>query len=260
MNKQKIIYLVIGVALGFAVGFSLANGINRGEQDKLRAELARLRAGTEKSAASQSQTEPPASGDDSIPTLSEEQLRNAVARADANPADAKLQQMSGQALYVYAREKEQPAILPDVVRILKRAHEADAKNLTTTTMLGDALYLQAQTTGETKHLAEARAYYRQALAQKPGEAYVHTSLGLTYFSDKPSDPRAAIREYRKALEINPRHEATLQSMVAALAAADEIGEAEKSLRQLEEVNPSNPELANLRAQIAQRKNAVGEQD
>ncbi len=259
VNVQKSIFLVVGVALGFVAGFALANGINRGEQDKLRAELTRLRAEPAKvRGAAQGAEAAQTNGDTTIPNLSDEQLRNAVTRADEKPDDAKLQQMSGQALYVYAREKENAAILPDVVRILKRAHAAEPKNLTTTTMLGDALYLLSQTTGETTHLAEARKYYQTALAQKPDEVYVRTSLGLTYFYDKPSDPRAAIREYRRALEIDARHEPTLQGLVAALVAADNLVEAEQNLRLLEEVNPSNPEIPNLRAQLMQKKNAAGD--
>lgn len=257
MNAQKLIFLVVGVALGFVAGFWLANGVNRGEQEKLRAEATRLRAEAAKSEEARNAERERAGGGQAIPTLTEEQLRAAVERADASPSDAKLQQMSGQALYVYAREKSNAVILPDVVRILRRAHDAEPKNLTTTTMLGDALYLLAQTTGETAHLAEARKFYGQALAQKPDEIYVRTSLGLTYFYDKPSDPRAAVREYRKALEIDARHEPTLQGLVAALAAAGEVSEAEKSLRLLEEVNPANPELPNLRAQLAQKQNEAG---
>ena len=257
MNTQKLIFLALGVALGFAAGFWLANGINRGEQDKLRAELTRLRAGAAQDEQEQGAQQGRAGGEAAIPTLTDERLRAAVERADANPSDAKLQQMSGQALYVYAREKGNAAILPDVVRLLRRAHDIEPKDLTTTTMLGDALYLLAQATGETKHLPEARKFYGQVLAAEPDEVYVRTSLGLTYFYDKPSDPRAAIREYRKALKIDPRHEATLQGMVAALAAAGEVSEAEENLRRLEEVNASNPEIANLRAQITQKKNAGG---
>lgn len=260
MNTQKLIFLSVGVVLGFAAGFWLTNGINRGEQEKLRAELTRLRAEAAKNEQEQGARASQAGGAGAIPTLTDAQLRAAVERADASPADAKLQQMSGQALYVYAREKGNAAIIPDVVRILRRAHDSEPKNLTTTTMLGDALYLLAQTTGETSHFAEARKFYGQVLAQKPDEVYVRTSLGLTYFYDKPSDPRAAIGEYRKALKIDPRHEATLQGMVAALAAAGEVSEAEASLRLLEEVNASNPEIANLRAQIAQKKNAAGERE
>ena len=257
MNAQKIIFLAAGVALGFVAGFWLANGVNRGEQDKLRSELTRLRAEAAKNEEARAARGAREGGEQTIPTLTDEQLRAAVERADAAPSDAKLQQMSGQALYVYAREKNNAAILPDVVRILRRAHDIEPKNLTTTTMLGDALYLLAQTTGETRHLAEARKFYGQVLAEKPGEVYVRTSLGLTYFYDRPSDPRAAIREYRRALEIDARHEPTLQGLVAALAAAGEVGEAEKSLRLLEEVNASNPEIPNLRAQLAQKKNEGG---
>lgn len=254
MNAQKLIYMFVGVALGFVVGFWLANGVNRGEQDKLRAEVTRLRAEAAKNeGARAAQGGQPGDGQ-TIPTLSEEELRRGVERADASPSDAKMQQMTGQALYVYAREKGNAAILPDVIRILRRAHDLEPKNLTTTTMLGDALYMLTQTTGETKHLAEARKFYGQVLAAQPREVYVRTSLGLTYFYDKPSDPRSAAREYRKALEIDARHEASLQGLAAALVATGETAEAEKSLRQLEEVNPSNPELPNLRAQLARAQN------
>lgn len=260
MNRHKIIFLIVGVVLGFVAGFALANGINRGEHDKLRAEMVRLRAESEKKVGAQeaqgASPQPRADDGSSIPNLSDEQLRNAVARADSSPGDAKLQQMSGQALYVYAREKGNAAILPDVVRILKRAQEADKKNLTTTTMLGDALYLLAQTTGETSHLADARKYYQQALAQKPDEVYVRTSLGLTYFYDKPPDPRSAIREYRRALEIDPRHEPTLRGLVAALVETGDFDEAEKRLKELEAGDPSSADLPNLRAQLEQKRNAA----
>ncbi len=255
MNTQKLIFLLVGVALGFVAGFWFANGVNRGEQEKLRAEVTRLRAAAAENEAAKSRQ--PGGGEMAIPTLSDEELRRGIERADANPSDAKMQQMSGQALYVYAREKNNAAILPDVVRILRRAHDLEPKNLTTTTMLGDALYLLAQTGGETKYLADARKFYTQVLAGQPDDVYVRASLGHTYFYDKPSDPRAAIREYRKALAVNARHEPTLQGMVAALAATGEVAEAEKTLRLLEEVNAANPELPNLRAQLAQKKNEAG---
>lgn len=241
------------------MGFAVTNGINRAEHDKLRAELTRLRASSDGEDGRQPQPSPASEDDASIPNLTEEQLKNAIARADANTDDAKLQQMSGQALYVYVREKGNAAILPDVVRILRRAHALESKNITTTTMLGDALYLLTQTTGETSHLAEARKFYQEALAQDPTQAYIHTSLGLTYFYDRPSDPRSAIREYRKALAREPRHEASLRALVAALIETGEFAESEKRLKELETANPSSPELPNLRAQLEQKRNEAKEQ-
>jgi tetratricopeptide (TPR) repeat protein len=253
VNKDRVIFLLIGIVLGAIVGFAVTNGINRSEHDKLRAELASLRSGSSNSTSGQPQPRPSAD-EDSIPTLTDEQLRAAVAKADANPSDVKLQQISGQGLYVYARQKGNAAILPDVIRILKRAQEAEPKNVTTSSMLGDALFLQTQTTGDTSHLTEARKYYQKALALDPDQVYVRTSLGLTYFFDRPSNPRSAIKEYRKALELDPRHEPTLRGLVAALAETGEFEEAEKRLKELEALSPTNEELPNLRAQLQQKKN------
>ena len=50
----------------------------------------------------------------------------------------------------------------------------------------------------------------------------------------------------------------LQSLAAALIDAGELQEAERRLSELEAVNKSNQELANLRAQLEQKKNAGGE--
>ena len=50
----------------------------------------------------------------------------------------------------------------------------------------------------------------------------------------------------------------LQSIAAALIEAGDFDEAGKRLNDLEQVNPRNPELANLRAQLEQKRNAAKE--
>src|SRR5881227_1094929 len=144
VNTKVVLIFLIGAVLGFVVGFALANGVNRQEQDRLRAEVARTQsAGPSKSADANEKTQA-RDDDDSFPTLTDDQLKNAVAKADASPADAELQKKVGQALYVYAWQKGNASILPDVARILKRAHEADAKDYKTTVMAGDAHFLIAR--------------------------------------------------------------------------------------------------------------------
>src|SRR2546421_11845248 len=261
VNTKTILIFVAGAVLGFVVGFALANGVNRQEQDRLRAEVARAQsAGPSKSAdaGEKPQTQALDKDDNSFPTLTDDQLKNAVAKADASPADAELQKKVGQALYVYAWQKGKASILPDVARILKRAHEADAKDYKTTVMAGDAHFLMARNSGDTRPLAAARKLYEDALASKPDDAVVRTSLGLTYFYDKPSDPQRAIREYRRALQSDPRQEMALQSLAAALIESGNLDEAEKHLGELEKVNPSNRELPSLRAQLEQKRNAAKE--
>jgi tetratricopeptide (TPR) repeat protein len=258
LSKQKAIYLAVGVVLGFIVGFALANGINGREQEQMRGELTRLRAAASKTAEAEPTPGRAAGEDGSLPSLSEEELRNAVAKADASPGDAELQRKAGQGLYIYAMQTGNSALLPDVARILKRAHEADPKDYPITVLAGNAHFLVARGGGDEQSLSAARKFYEQALAAKPDDIVVRTSLGLTYFFARPPDSARAVREYRKALEIDPRHEMTLQSLAAALIEMGELAEAEKRLEELESVNKASQELPNLRAQLAQKRNVLKE--
>lgn len=261
LNKRVLIAGAVGILAGFLAGFFLANGINRAEQDKLRAELATTRAGAEPGAASgkaQQASAAAAASGGSLPTLSDEQLSRAVKQADAEPSNAELQNKVGQALYLYAWEKSNAQILPEVARILKRAHTLDPKNYRTTVMAGDAHFLIASQSGDTKTLGEARKFYETALTAQPDDAQVRTSLGRTYFFDKPPNPQRAIVEYRRALQSDPRQELSLQSLVAALIETGGFEEAARRLDELEKVNPSNMELAGLRTQLEQKRNAAKE--
>ena len=129
-----------------------------------------------------------------------------------------------------------------------------------TVLAGNAHFLVARGGGDAEALREARKYYERALAAKPDDIVVRTSLGLTYFFDRPPDAARAAREYRKALEIDPRHEMPLQSLAAALFETGDLAGAEKVLKELEGVNPSNQELPSLRARLAQKRNASKERE
>jgi tetratricopeptide (TPR) repeat protein len=256
--------IAVGAAclvLGFIAGFFLANSINRSEQEKLSAEVLSLRAGGGKAAAQQGggqQQQTSAAGEDSFPTLSNEQLANAVAKADAAPKDAELQRKVGQALYVYAWQSGNASILPDVARILRRAHDLDPKDFKTTVMAGDVQFLIARSKNDPQALADARKLYETALASQPEDAVVRTSLGLTYFYGSPPDAQRAIREYRRALQSDPKQEMSVQSLAAALIETGGFEEAGRRLDELEKLNASNAELPNLRAQLEQKRNAAKE--
>jgi tetratricopeptide (TPR) repeat protein len=261
-NKRVLVVGALGVVLGFLAGFFLANGINRQEQEKLRGELADARAGREVAqgggASGKAQPVSAPGGNTSFPTLTDEQLSNAVKQADADPANAELQHKVGQALYFYAWEKGNAQILPEVARILKRAHALDPKNYRTTVVAGDAHFLIASRDGDAATLGEARKYYEVALASQPDDAHVRTNLGRTFFFDKPPNPQRAIGEYRRALQSDPRQELALQSLAAALIETGGLEEAARRLDELEKVNPSNTELSGLRAQLEQKRNAAKE--
>ena len=182
-----------------------------------------------------------------------------TAKADASRNDAEYQRKVGQGIYMYALSTGKPALLPEAVRLLKRAHEADPKNYETIVLVGNSLFALAQASDASKY-ADARVYYNKALASKPEDTNVHTLLGMTYFFGQPSEPERAIKEYRKSLAAEPRHEMALQSLASALIATGAIEEAQKRIEELQAVNNANAALSNLRAQLAQAKNAAKEKD
>jgi Flp pilus assembly protein TadD len=262
VNKHKILYALAGLIAGCAIGFFFANSVNRKELEQLRGEVARARSnsGGQQSQPGQSQS---ASGNangatgESMPT--EAEIRDLIAKADASREDADYQRKVGQGVYMYALSTGKAALMPEAVRLLKRAHEADPKNYETTVLVGNSLFALGQAADASK-FEEARGYYNKALAAKPEDTNVHTLLGMTYFFGQPSDPERAIKEYRKSLASEPRHEMALQSLATALIATGALPEAQKRIEELQAVNAANAALSNLRAQLAQAKNAAKEKD
>ncbi len=262
VSAHKFLYMIVGLVAGFLIGFAFANGINREEQDELRAELTRLRAATPQMGGGEATATTAAGNPDARaadnsaePTLTEDDLRRAIARGDAAPNDLALQRNLGRGLYLYAMNSGNTALIPDAARMLKRAHDGDPKDYETMVLLGNALFDVGQK-GEPASFSEARAYYLKALDMKPDDVNVRTDLGLTYYFGKPSDPQRAIREYRKSLAIEPRHEMTIQNLVAALIATRNLAEAQQRIDELKSLNPANPALPDLAAQLEQGKTAA----
>jgi predicted Zn-dependent protease len=261
LNKRVLIVGALGVVLGFFAGFFLADRINRADHEKLTAELAAARAGgaAQGSGSGKGQPSSAPGGGDLSQSVTEEQILNAVKKADQSPQDPELQKKVGQGLMLYASETGNASYLSDGARILKRAHDLDPKDYKTTVLAGDAQFLvERQGSGDAKLIAEARKLYEAALVAKPDDPIVRTKLGLTFFYDRPPNPQRAIVEYRRALQAEPRQEMTLQSIAAALIETDDLEGAARRLDELEKVNPSNNELTGLRAQLEQKRNAAKE--
>ncbi|HZG53979.1 MAG TPA: tetratricopeptide repeat protein [Pyrinomonadaceae bacterium] len=255
MNTHKILYALAGLVAGCVIGFFFASSVDRKELDELRGELARARSGA---AGQQAGAPPRAAANEPAPAMpTDEEMRDLIAKADASRQDIEYQRKVGQGVYMYALGAGKPALLPEAARLLKRAHEADPENYETTVLLGNSLFALGQAADASKY-SEARVYYNKALAAKPEDTNVHTLLGMTYYFGQPSDPERAIKEYRKSLAAEPRHEMALQSLASALIATGAIDEAQKRIEELHTVNAANPALSNLRAQLAQAKNAAKE--
>lgn len=250
MDRQKLLYALAGLLAGAAAGFFFANSANRGELEELRGEVARARAG---SAAAR-----PEAGAPDSPADAEREARELIARADAEPADANAQRRAAERAYSFALMSGQSALLADAARLFKRAHEADPANYDTLLLLANS-HLTLGLSSDPKNFPEARGYYLKALRSKPGDVNVHTLLGMTYFYAQPPDPAAAIREYRKALAGDPRHEMAMQNIVSALLAAGDREEAARRIEELARAHPANKSLDSLRTQLAAARGRAGKE-
>jgi tetratricopeptide (TPR) repeat protein len=253
VTKHNVLYTIIGLLLGFIIGFMFANQVNRGASDAARQAAPRQPSAPAQAGASDAQS--PGGNAQGGPT--EAEIRDAIAKADARPEDVALQKNFGIVLYRYANQTRNAGLLPDVARMLKRAYQADQKDRDLAVALGNVLFDMGQATDPT-HFKEARDYYQKALELKADDPNVRTDLGLTYYFGQPSDPQRAIAEYRKSLAIDPRHEPTLQNLSAALITVGQTAEAQKMIDQLSALNPQNPALSDLRAQMAQSRNKAQE--
>lgn len=239
MNIRNLLFLAAGLVAGFVVGFILANSTGT------RAGVGSPQTATDGTAP----TGTPGQGN-SAQQLSEQEIRQAIQTTDSRPEDIELQKRFGMALYAYANQTRDPRFLPDATRFLKRAVDANSNDRSAIVSLANALFDMGQL-GDAARFAEARGYYQKALELDPKDVNVRTDLGLTFYFGQPSDPQSAIREYRKSLEIDPRHEQTLQNLATALIKTGNRKEAEKTIESLRSVNPNNPALADLDALLAQ---------
>jgi tetratricopeptide (TPR) repeat protein len=243
MNGKLFWLSTIAVIVSFLGGFLLANALNRNELNSLRAENERLAKPTNQTSQNQSEL-----------ALSEDEIREKIAEADRNPKNAAFQKNLGLALYRYAAMKQDAELLAEVGRILTRAFESDRQDYAVAVTLGNIFFDIGYFKKDNGQFQKAREFYRTALGQKPNDADVRTDLGLTYFLTQPPDGDAAFSEFQKSLQINPKHEKTLQVTAQLLLSQNKFEEAEKYIVQLKEVNSNNQFLPDLESQISQVKN------
>jgi tetratricopeptide (TPR) repeat protein len=238
MNKNALAISIVAVIISFIGGFLLANSLNRRDLDALRAENAQLKNVQTRSV------------DDTL----EEEIQKKIAEADGNPTNFALQRDLAIALYSYAGMKQDAKFLPEAVRLLRRANEQNPKDYETIVALGNVYLYLGQINKDNAAIEQSREFYRKALSIKNTDADVQNDLGLTYFYAAPPEAEKAIAEYEKALQMNPKHEKSIENLIRAHLSLGKIKEAEDFLNKLKQIDATNESLPELAAQIAQSKN------
>jgi tetratricopeptide (TPR) repeat protein len=235
--KQKVSIFVLGLFLGLVTGFIVTNYLNRPEFAPAAATA---------SGGPNQPGGPPATNAEQ-PQISDDELAHIIQVVDSKPDDYNAQFGLGEFLM---RERQQPL---EAIKYYEQASKLKPTESKPIIGLADAhLDAASATEDATKRnelLAKATSYYEKALALEPDNINLRTDMGLTYFFREPPQADRAIAEYRKSLQVDPKHQITLLNLTIALMKKGDLAAAEESLGQLEAVNPKHPRIAQLRAEI-----------
>lgn len=241
MLKQKFLFTLLGILLGFVGGFTFANSVNRSEATQAtRSTAAGVGAantagasgtsgGTHPTAALPSNAVKEQSGGGM-----QQDVQAALERAKREPNDFDAQQQAAEMYYLIQRYE--PAL-----GYLQRAHELRPDSYETVTRLGNVnFYLE--------RYDAAGEWYAKALATRADDSGVRSDLGLTYYLRGDID--RAIAEYKQTLTREPQHEQALQNLTIALRDKKNTAEARQTLARLEAAHPKNESLARLRESLS----------
>jgi tetratricopeptide (TPR) repeat protein len=237
--RKNILYSIAGVVLGFFVGFFVAN---LGGKPRLAASV-----GSNSSAPPLDPTQgggqlPPnhpnvnnGSSGPNDAAASSAQAQTAMDAADRNPQDFTAQIRAAAIFY-------QLQSLDKAELYLKRALDLKPDD-------PDALTGMAHTKYDTGDFTSAATFYEKVLAKQPEDADLRTDLGNAYARRTPPDYDRAMKEYRKALEVNPGHEQALVRLADAALHKGDKATAREAIDKLAVVNPSSPSLSSLRSTL-----------
>lgn len=239
MNKENILYSIIGVLLGFIVGFGFANTTNQ----RGYAAQPTQSAPQQQQQAGLPPDHPPIDEAATAATQANTaQAEAAVKLANEQPSNFDAQLAAAEASYAAHR-------YPEAIKFYTRANKLRPDNFDALVGLGNANF-------DDEKFTEAERWYVAALKQQPDNVNVRTDLGLTFYFREPRDVERAVKEFRASLERDPNHVQTLQNLTVVLTTKGDAGGARATLSKLESVHPQNAALSRLRADLEKLGSSV----
>ncbi len=231
MNKQNILFGIIGLIVGSIIGFFAANSINRNSPQ--------IVSPVQPNAPFQNQQVPnvlvkeqPAQGG-MLPDIT------AILDEAGNAPDNFDAQIKAGDTYLKIKGFDK------AVEFYQQAHRIKPEDYETIVKLGNTYF-------DSRRFEEAGKWYEQALSKKSSDTNVRTDLGITFVERENPDLDRAIKEFQTSLQTNPKHEPTLYNLGAAQFKKGNTEEANKILTQLEAINPQSQLVSRLRQLITQK--------
>jgi Flp pilus assembly protein TadD len=229
MKSNTIFAALIGLAAGLIIGFTVANTLNRNAEVKQTGALD-PNASAVNPAGNQSAGQ--------IPPGMLENVQKTLEVAQNQPDNYEAQLEAGR---MYARIQN----FEKALDFFRKAQELKPDDFEANAFLGNA-YLDA------RQFDDAEKYYEKALQIKPDNVTVRSDLAATYIQRDQPDYERAFAEFKKALEIDPKHEATIYNMGIAYLRKGEKENAQKVVEQLKAANPESDLIPKLEQLVANK--------
>jgi tetratricopeptide (TPR) repeat protein len=226
MRKDNVMFVVLGLIVGLAVGFMGANSINRSDFEKHP-------ASTASSADSNSNPVLPPDHPPLGSSIGEQpkggprpEVMAAIEKAKAQPQNYEIQMTAADLYYQIQRFDEAAKFYEAATKLKPGDSEPMVK-------AGNAYF-------DAEKYEQAEKWYLRAIEKDSKNVDVRTDLGLTFFLRSPRDIDRAIKEYKTSLSIKPDHEITLQNLALAYDEKDDRENFVSTIEKLRKINPNNP--------------------
>lgn len=230
MQKNNILFGIVGLIAGLAIGFFGANSINR--------------SGGTVAAGNQ----PPTTNGANVASMLDHGAKDAAPaapqggmladvqtkldRANSEPNNFAAQMQAGD---MYA----QIGKLNEAIGFYEKGIVLNPANMEANLVLANAYF-------DAKQFEKAEKLYAKVLETNPQNIDARTDLGTTLVEREKPDYERAIGEFKKSLEINPKHEATLFNLAVVYSRKGDAANAQNTLKQLEAINSTSQYVAKLK--------------
>lgn len=213
---REIVLGLVGLVAGLSIGFFAANSLNR------EAATTTALANSNTSGAVSSAITTPA-------------VDEMLQRANSEPQNFAAQMQTGD---MYARIDR----LEKAIEFYKRGLILQPENFEANVVLANTLF-------DSQKFEEAETYYTKALTIKNNDVNARVDLGTTFVERVNPDYDRAIKEFKTALELDPKSEPAVYYLGIAELRKGNREAANARLIELEMLNATSPLIGRLRQNI-----------
>ncbi len=222
--QKHIVFGIIGLIAGLAIGFIGANSINRDTSLQTAAPVSQPVTAS-------------ATNSSSVPQGGmQADVQQTLDRAAAEPKNFAVQMKTGD---MYA----QIGRFDKAIEFYKQGIALKPDDFQANVVIANAYF-------DSGKFEDAEGFYTKALLINPKDINARTDLGTTFVERQNPDYERALTEFRSALEIDPKNEPTLYYLGITYFRKGDAENASKALADLEKVNAASPLIAKLRQNMA----------